>query len=202
MPSHPFCYLGGVVEEDHATAEAVNFALARDGDRNAFAEIVILYKDGLVNYLTRMTGSREEAEDIAQETFLRLIERSGNYTEQGKLKAYVFRTATNLLKSRARQLSRRRALRSIFLSPNGNQAPPGQQAEVLQGELQGQLQIALKSLPIHYRLPVVLFDIEDWSYNQIANILSCREGTVKSRIFRGRKLLRDSLEPYWKEKQP
>lgn len=189
------------MDEDHATAEALNFARARDGDRNAFGEIVVLYKDSLVNYLTRMTGSREEAEDIAQETFLRLIERSGNYTEQGKLKAYIFRTATNLLKSKARQLSRRRALRLIFLSPNGNQAPPGQQTEVLQDELQAQLQIALQGLPVHYRLPVVLYDIEDWSYNQIADVLKCREGTVKSRIFRGRRLLRESLKPYWRETQ-
>ena len=190
------------MDDEHATAEAMSFARAREGDRNAFAEIVVLYKDGLVNYLSRMTGSREEAEDIAQETFLRLIERSGNYSEQGKLKAYVYRTATNLLKSRARQLSRRRALRTIFLSPNGHQASPSQQTEVLQDELQSQLQVALKGLPVHYRIPVVLFDIEEWSYNQIARVLSCREGTVKSRIFRGRKLLRESLEPYWREIQP
>jgi RNA polymerase sigma-70 factor (ECF subfamily) len=189
------------VDEDHAAAEGPNLARARDGDRNAFAEIVVCYKDGLVNYLTRMTGSREEAEDIAQETFLRLVERSGNYEEQGKLKAYIFRTATNLLKSRARQLSRRRALRSIFLSPNGGQAPPGQQREILQNELHAQLQSALKCLPVHYRLPVVLFDIEEWSYNQIADVLRCREGTVKSRIFRGRKMLKKTLEPYWREKQ-
>ena len=117
------------------------------------------------------------------------------------MKAYIFRTATNLLKSRARQLTRRRALRSIFLSPNGHQAAPVQRTEVLQHELRGQLQSALKGLPIHYRLPVVLYDIEEWSYNQIASVLRCREGTVKSRIFRDRKLLRETLEPYWREKR-
>ena len=78
------------------------FERARSGDRAAFGDLVERHKDGLVNYLTRLSGSLEQAEDLAQEAFLRLYERGGRYREQGKLQAYLYRIGTNLLRSQRR----------------------------------------------------------------------------------------------------
>ncbi|MFP5289355.1 MAG: RNA polymerase sigma factor, partial [Thermoanaerobaculia bacterium] len=67
----------------------------RSGDRDAFSDLVERHKDAVVNYVTRLTGNRDRAEDLAQETFLRLFRSAGGYTEQGLLRAYLFRIATN-----------------------------------------------------------------------------------------------------------
>jgi len=176
-------------------------ALARDGDPSAFTEIVARYKDPLVNYLTRLTGNKERAEDLAQDTFVRLYERAGQYTEQGKLLSYLFRIGLNLLRSEERRASRWRVLSSTFFSRNGDQAPAEQQQHLLRTELQEQLSQAIAKLPIQHRVPLVLREMEGWTYREISIHTGCREGTVKSRIHRGRQALRVALEPYWKGSQ-
>lgn len=172
-------------------------ASARNGDREAFGRLVDRHKDALVRSLIRLTGGRDRAEELAQEAFLRLYERSSRYREQGKVTAYLFRIAVNLLRSRERQRRRRRALRSIFLAPAPRSDEPAQQTRLLRQELQEQIARALASLPLHYRVPLVLYELEGWSYRQIGAVSGCREGTVKSRIHRGRRLLEERLRPYW-----
>ncbi len=170
---------------------------AREGDRGAFGELVDRHKDRLIGYLTRLLGCPDAAEDLAQETFLRLYERRGSYVEQGNLGAYLYTIATNLVRSRARQKKRRQFLRTVFLSPNGDGSDAPQQAALLVGELQTTLGRAVASLPVHYRVPLVLHELEGWSYKEIGAASRCREGTVKSRIHRGRQLLKEKLGPYW-----
>ncbi len=176
---------------------------ARNGDRMAFARLIDRHKDALVSFLTRVAGRRDDAEDLAQESFLRLYERSRAYREEGKLRSYLFSIATNLVRSHERQKRRRETLRALFLrSDNGHRTPPPQQRGLLRQELQDQLSRAIAELPLHYRTPLVLYDIEGWSYRQICELTGCREGTVKSRIHRGRRWLRARLEPYWKQGAP
>ena len=172
-------------------------AAAREGDRAAFGELVDRHKELLVNYLTRMTGRREEAEDLAQESFLRLATRSGSYRERGHLTAYLLRIATNLVRGRERQRRRRQLLRSAFLSSNGHHQNPGQESRLLERELQRQVATAIARLPLRFRVPLVLHELEGWSYQQIGELVGCRVGTVKSRVFRGRQRLKRDLEPYW-----
>src|SRR4029079_12392756 len=74
-------------------------------------------------------------------------------------------------------------------------APPD--ANVLSDEIQRQVSAALEKLPLKYRAPLVLFEIEEWSYDEIAAALAVRTGTVKSRISRARELLRRQLAPWW-----
>jgi len=177
-------------------------AAAREGDRAAFAELIERHKDSLVSYLTRLCGRQEEAEDLAQEAFLRLYERSQAYREEGKLRSYLFSIATNLVRSRHRQRKRREVLRSIFLSSNGHRTPAKQQSGLLEQELQEQLACAIADLPLRYRTPLVLFEVEGWSYREICELTGLREGTVKSRIHRAKRSLRERLEPYWKRGLP
>ncbi len=165
------------------------------GERDAFAALVNRHKNALVNYLARLTGNRDRAEEIAQETFLRLYQTSAEYREQGKLVALLFRIATNLLRSEERRARRWRVL-SNFLPVNGHAASFSPQTELLRDETQRQVTRALARLPLIYRVPLVLRDIEDWSYGEIAAATGCPEGTAKSRVSRGRALLKESLAGY------
>ncbi len=165
------------------------------GDRGAFTRLVERHKDAVVNYLTRLTGDRDRAEDLAQETFLRLFRAAPQYQEQGLLRAYLFRIATNLVRSEERRAKRLRLLLP-FLGGRRHDEPAAVSGLLVQ-ELHRQVALALAKLPLRFRVPLVLHEIEGWSYADIAQELSCREGTVKSRIHRGRQHLRQRLEPYW-----
>src|SRR5262245_22702404 len=83
-------------------SDAELMAQVQRGDRDAFACLVTRYEGTIVNYLAKMSGSRARAEDLAQETFIRLYEHAARYREEGKLAAWLYRTATNLLRSEER----------------------------------------------------------------------------------------------------
>jgi RNA polymerase sigma-70 factor, ECF subfamily len=167
----------------------------RSGDREAFADLVERHKDAVVNYLARLTGDRDRAEDLAQESFLRLFRSAGGYTEQGLLRAYLYRIATNLVRSEER---RRRTWRLLlpFLGKEKH-AEAAAPAGLLRQEMGREVAAAVAELPLRYRVPLVLHEIEGWAYSDIARELGCREGTVKSRIHRGRLHLKERLAPYW-----
>ena len=168
----------------------------RGGDENAFAEIVDRYKDSLVNYLTHLVRSREHAEEIAQDAFVRLYRSAANYRESDKLGPYLFRIATNLTVSEIRRQKRwNLLLPRLHASISHSSTPPD--AGVITDEIQQQVTAALEKLPIKYRAPLVLFEIEEWSYDEIAAAHGVRTGTVKSRISRARQLMRRHLAAWW-----
>ena len=183
--------IGGATLSDGELFEQV-----LSGDRAAFAALVDRHKDGLVNYLTKLCGDSTQAEDLAQDAFLRLYERADSYLEQGKLRAYLYRIGTNLLRSQIRREQRWRRIRIVFANSNGHHADPQQQQRLLRQELGEQLTLCLQRIPLHYRTPLVLAFVEGWSHQQIAELLGCKEGTVKSRVHRARKLLQTELEAY------
>jgi RNA polymerase sigma-70 factor (ECF subfamily) len=175
--------------------DASQMARVRAGDRDAFTDLVDRHKDAVVNYLTRLTGNRDRAEDLAQETFLRLFRSAGSYTEQGLLRGYLFRIATNLVRSEERREKRLRLLLP-FLGRQDH-AEPVAPSGLLRQEMHREVTAAVAQLPLRYRVPQVLHEIEGWAYSDIAQALGCREGTVKSRIHRGRQHLKERLAPYW-----
>jgi RNA polymerase sigma-70 factor (ECF subfamily) len=175
--------------------DATQMARVRSGDRDAFADLVDRHKDAVVNYLTRLTGNRDRAEDLAQETFLRLFRSAGSYSEQGLLRGYLFRIATNLVRSEERREKRLRRLLP-FLGRQDH-AEPAAPSGLLRQEMHREVSAAVAQLPLRFRVPLVLHEIEGWAYADIARALGCREGTVKSRIHRGRQHLKERLAPYW-----
>ena len=178
-----------------ATDAELMARLRESGDREALGEIVDRYKDAVVGYLARLTGSRERADDLAQETFLRLYRSAPGYVEQGLLSAFLFRIATNLARSEERR-ERRLRLLAPFLRPSPTteaSAPLGLLAE----EIQREVAAAVAALPMTYRVPLVLHELQGWAYADVARALSLSEGTIKSRIHRGRERLRKFLAPYW-----
>ncbi len=182
--------------EQEAPSDAELMARLRStGDREAFAELIDRHKDAVVAYLGRLTNSRERAEDLGQETFLRLYRSAPGYVEQGLLRAFLFRIATNLAHSEERR-ERRLRLLAPFLrtSPHAEAAAP---QGLLRDEVRREVTAAVAALPMSYRVPLVLHELEGWAYSDIARALSLSEGTVKSRIHRGRERLRRGLAPYW-----
>jgi RNA polymerase sigma-70 factor (ECF subfamily) len=166
------------------------------GDDDAFGDIVDRYKDSLVNYLTHLVRSRDRAEEIAQDAFVRLYRHASNYQQQERLGPYLFRIATNVVVTEARR-EKRWSLLLPRLHASTRQSAPAPDHDLFASEIHKQVHAALDRLPVNYRAPLVLFEIEEWSYDEIAKALDIRCGTVKSRISRARELLRRHLAPFW-----
>jgi len=185
--------------ESPTPSDAELMERTRAGEREAFGAIVDRYKDDLVAYLARLTRSRERAEDLAQETFLRLYRAAPRYRERGKLAAFVYRIATNLLRSEERRERRWRVLTPALGSQAKTYEEPGGPRHLMESELRQRLAAAVATLPLTLRSPLVLFEIEGWPQREIARALGCRVGTVKSRLHRARARLRQELGPFWTE---
>lgn len=168
---------------------------AREGDEIAFAALVDRYKDSLINYLRHLTRSHERAEEIAQDAFVRLYRSRAESWKNESLGPYLFRIATNAVVSQIRRERRWKLLLPMFAA-----AQPVIEAadrRILTDEIQSKVTEALERLPVKLRAPLVLFEIEEWPYHEIASALGCRLGTVKSRIFRARALMRKELQSWW-----
>ena len=183
---------------DRAPDDGALMARVKEGDERAFADLVDRYKNPLVNYLTRMTRDRERAEDLAQDAFVRVYRSAGRYRERGQFQAFLFRIATNRLRSEQRRAARWRGLLpSLVAEQRRRPTARSPRSAVLSGEAVDAVTEAIGRLPLHYRAAVVLREIEGWPYARIAEALGCREGTVKSRVHRGKDLLREDLSGYW-----
>jgi len=165
-------------------------------DDAAFATFVEQNQHSLVNYVTHLTRSRERAEEIAQDAFVRFYRNMARCRDEERLTPYLFRIATNLVVTEIRRNQRWNKILPLFTLTQPKTAPASDRA-VMADEIQRKVTAALEQLPIKFRAPLVLFEIEEWSYDAIARALDCRIGTVKSRISRARKLMRAQLESWW-----
>ncbi|MEL7061619.1 MAG: sigma-70 family RNA polymerase sigma factor [Acidobacteriota bacterium] len=175
-------------------------------DDETFADLVRTHQDAVVRYVTRLVGDRSRAEDVAQEAFVRFFRHRQRYEERGTAAAYLYRIATNLVRSDERRRRRWRRLAPQWSlggsSPDGVQTErhprdPDPQHRALSSEIDREVRDAIASLDLPLRAPLVLREIEGLSYREIADALGCRIGTVKSRIHRARARLKELLEPYW-----
>jgi RNA polymerase sigma-70 factor (ECF subfamily) len=185
---------------DHALIEAT-----KGGDEAAFGEIMARYRGPITNYLYRFLNDYEEAVDLAQETFVRVYFALDRYHTQFAFSTYVYRIATNLAISEIRRRKRRRllSLTGLFQTEDGQdvefQLPDKrklQDAELVEDERSIVIGRAIAALPEKYRVPVILRDIEGKTYDEIAEIMQLGLGTTKSRISRGRGLLKEKLQHY------
>lgn len=170
------------------TDEAELIAAAKVGDQDAFQQIVERYQGAVYNLAYRMLGTPEEAEDAAQEIFVRLYRQLERYDPTRKFSTWTLAIATNYCID---QLRRRRMqlvpLENIIPWARAREAGP--EAEALGQESRDEVQRLIKELPEKYRAPLVLRYWEDLSCAEIAEILSVPEGTVKTQIHRARKAL-------------
>jgi RNA polymerase sigma-70 factor (ECF subfamily) len=176
------------------------------GDEDAFAELVSRYRNQITSYIYRMTNDYDGAVDLAQETFMRVYRAAGRYQTTHAFSTYIYKIATNLAISELRKRKRRRlvSLTGLLSSSEGEEmrdfdAPdekPLQDTNLVDTERRRVVKRAISTLPEKYRAPLVLRDVEGKSYDEIAEILSTSEGTVKSRINRARNFLREKMRNY------
>lgn len=185
---------------DHELIEAT-----KNGDESAFTEIVTRYKSPLTNYLYRFLNDYEEAVDLAQETFVRVYFAIDRYHTQFAFSTYIYRIATNLAISEIRRRKRRRLFSiSGLLAGEKDEAAefeiPDDRAlpedELLDSERDAQIARAIAALPEKYRIPIILRDIQGRSYEEVSAVMDLGLGTTKSRISRGRALLKEKLQEY------
>lgn len=170
------------------------------GDQNAFAEIVELYKDKVYQLCYRMLGNAHEAEDMAQEAFIRAYVNISRFNTDLKFSTWLYRIATNLCIDRIRKKKPDYYLDAEVAGTEGltlySQIPASQLApdeEVSKIELQEIIQNEILKLPEKYRAVIVLKYIEELPLLEISKILDLPIGTVKTRIHRGREALRKQL---------
>jgi RNA polymerase sigma-70 factor, ECF subfamily len=164
----------------------------QDGDEWAFGQIMVLYKDKIVNYLYQFTGDYQKAVELGQETFIRVFFKAKKYRPIAPLSSWIYTIASNLAKTECRR-SRKMATVSLEDLPNSYQSGTYYEDPADPGLLRN-LREALEDLHPRYRVPVVLKDMEGFSQEEIAKIINRPVGTVKARISRGREQLRRRLE--------
>jgi RNA polymerase sigma-70 factor (ECF subfamily) len=138
----------------------------------------------------RLAGNNDDAQDLVQEALLRVRKGLERY-EPGSLEGWLARIVTNIFLDDVRR-KQRRPTDALPDDPD-RVVPPSPAADVSSRQLSETVQAALASLPPEFRVPVVLCDVADQSYEQIAIVLDIPLGTVRSRIHRGRRLLRAAL---------
>jgi RNA polymerase sigma-70 factor, ECF subfamily len=169
----------------------------RCGDARAFNEVYTRFEEMVYNLAFRLSGNYEEAADLTQEIFLRVYRHLGSFGGRSSLKTWIFRIAVNHCRDR---LSRWRPLTQPLGDDPGEgevaYADPSRGPEELAVAADEGRRVAegLAKLPPVFREAVVLRDIEGLSYEEIAEVLGVRIGTVRSRIARGRDHLRALLE--------
>jgi len=177
------------------------------GDLQAYTRLVSRYQDKVFNTCSRICGNLDDAADITQDALLKALESIGSFRSASGFYTWVFRIAVNLALTHRRKVARHRE-RSIdgtdtpcqaTLRQLEDRAPHDPSDHAGAAEMKGYVTQALRELDDEFRAAVVLRDIEGFNYDEIAEILSVPKGTVKSRIARGRRALREALAPYFGE---
>lgn len=169
---------------------------ARDGDMNAFEELVMRHADRLYMALRRFGLDESEAQEVAQETFLRAWRSLARFEGRSRFYTWLYRIGFN---EAQRRLGRRRPAELTIPADERTiedvaDLAPGPADSAAQAELRATLASALRELPVSLRAAVVLRDVEGLSTSEAASILELGEAAFKSRLHRGRMALRDMLD--------
>ncbi len=169
------------------------------GDEQAYTELVIRYRDKLMTFVFRFVNDMEQAEDIIQDTMLKLYTHKHYYRNIAKFSTWIYTIAGNLAKTELRKKKTRKVTNISQMGPEDRDyelpsvAP--ETDEVVQSEyIEKKIQAAIQNLPLHFRTVTILRDIQELSYEEISKIVEVPLGTVKSRINRARLQLQNELK--------
>jgi RNA polymerase sigma-70 factor, ECF subfamily len=191
---------------DEALSDNELIEAVKAGDDDAFAAIVDRYRNQITNFLYRFLNDREEAIDLAQETFVRVYFALDRYHTRYAFSTYIYRIASNLAISEIRKRKRRNvfSLTGLFQREDAEteeyQPPddrPLQDDDLIGDERSRIIETAIASLPPKYRAAIILRDVEELSYDEIAEVMGLGLGTTKSRISRARGLLKEKLKDHF-----
>ena len=166
-----------------------------------FADVFSEFQRPIYNYLLRMTQSQPEAEDLTQETFIRVHRSLPSFRGEASLSTWIYRIATNVSHDHFRRSATRQAKAAISLEETGSEGEwvPDETASspeqvAAQSEMSDCVQSLIGRLPPSYRTVLVLHDLQGLKNREIADVLDCSLDTVKIRLHRARKKLRASLD--------
>ena len=188
---------GAAADGPRAPADDELARLASTGERDAFEELVRRHADRLYVVILRFTGNAGDAEEVVQETFLRAWRGIGGFERRSQFFTWLYRIGLNEAKRRA---DRRPAVEPLSVEEGAlDQTPdfrlaPEPRAE--QRDLRTVLERAVRDLPVAYRAPLILRDVEGLSTQQAAEIMGLGEAAFKSRLHRARLSVRDAVEAH------
>ena len=178
-------------------------------DQKDFEQDAMQFASQLYSAALRMPRNPADAEDLVQETFLKAYRAYHTFTAGTNLKAWLYRILTNTYINRYRKKMRRPTetdlgdIEDLYLYRrlgDSGQVARSAEEEVLESFVDEDVKTAVESLPEHFRLPVLLADVEGFSYKEIAKIMDVPIGTVMSRLHRGRKALERALWGFARER--
>lgn len=174
------------------------------GDRNAFKALIEANQRLVMHVVYKMVSNHSDVEDICQDVFVKVYQNLSNFQFNSKLSTWIakiaFNTTINFLEKKKVPLFDDFSPEDVTLDHlSGNGTLPDEFSE--QGELSGILQDQIDHLPVQFRTILTLYHLDEMSYKEIGGIMDLPEGTVKSYLFRARKLLKDSLLSKYEEKE-
>jgi len=167
-----------------------------------FEREVMPHLQALYGVALRMTKSEGDAEDLVQDTMLRAYRFWDGFEAGSNCRAWLMRILTNVFRNRYRERAREQEILGEAETSAANlgqfqgAAPRDAESALFGRMLSRDVETALATLPAEFRLPVILADLEDLSYKEIADIMECPAGTVMSRLYRGRRMLQKQLSDY------
>ncbi len=176
---------------------------SQQGNIEAFEKLISAYQKKVFNIALRMTGNQDDASDISQEVFIKIFKSIGSFKKQSAFSTWVYKITINTCRDELRKQKNKRNTISIdegiCLEDNkverqieSNDPTPELMAE--KHEIEKLLKEAIFQLSEDYKEVIILRDIQGFSYSDIAKMIDCPEGTVKSRINRARSMLKDILK--------
>lgn len=172
-------------------------ARCRAGDLDAFSEVYALYERQVFRYAYHLLGHREDADDIKQETFVKAYQAIGKFRNDASLQTWLLKICGNLCRDRMKSWERRKiyydsGLHSEDWRDESISANPYAMAE--RAQTTEIILCALRGLPAPQREMIVLHDLEDLGYQEIATIMGCSAASAKLRVFRARRMLKERVQ--------
>ena len=176
------------------------FQLFQNGDMRAFDQLMIRYKDRLYNFIYGIVNDVDLAEDLAQDTYLKVFTHKDSYKELYKFSTWMYTIAKNLAFTELRKKKRRKTSSFSDITKNeweidvpDTKSNPIDE-KIMSSEKRKIIQNALSQISLDFRIIIILRDIQELSYEDVSKIIEVPLGTVKSRINRGREKLRQLLK--------
>ena len=166
-----------------------------DGDKSAFQILVKRHKEKVRNIIYITMNNSALVDDIAQDVFITVYRNLKHFRYESQFTTWLYRITVNRCKDYLRKMN----VRKIFFPIEEGAEVSEYSSPVENNDVSRIVMDAISKLPVKLRLPLILKDIEGFSYQEISETLNCEMGTVKSRIFRGREKLKEILQPLEKE---
>ena len=171
----------------------------QDGDVGAYNQLVFRFKDRLLNFIYRFVNDLDLAEDLVQDTLLKLYTHKDSYREIAKFSTWLYTIAANLARTELRKKKRRKTFSVTELSREDREfiiasSDVDPSEDLSSQNFEKSVQRALAELPDDFKTIIILRDIQELSYDEISKIVNVPLGTVKSRINRGRVKLQQLLK--------